>query len=343
MLNKFLGVGSPVRARSNTSAPDGSGRWIKEKLNLVVNKGQGAGFRYEWDSTNSTGVMVLEVLPGGAADCSGLKAGNTIISMCDKKMTDIESFLQTAESIKSKGGCFPIEILKYIPKSTTPPPTPTSAVKKVLTKPRSATQPPSSSTYAFFSTSLTRPLLKNKEDTIKEYSSCTPYMFEIVCPEQPDVQGTYKWDGESKLNGEPIWKSNEKSLYCTRSGLWALVDVKDGPQKNIALVSCSQPAKKRHPHHMHWGVWQCWDGAKWLPCPVRIEELRIDPADGQAYWKGAFIEYYGAENGLKSWDAAAFSSNKCEDLSNDDLSPPRLHDPDGADYIPPVLPMIMEG
>ena len=340
MLNKILGT-SPMRTRGTNNE---DGRWIHEKLNLVVNKGQGAGFRYEWDSANATGVMVMEVIPGGAADCSGLKAKQTIVtSMAGNKMIDIETFLHTAELIKSKGGCFPIEILRFIPKSTTPPPTPTSAIKKVITKPRSATQPPSSSTYAFFSDSLTKPLLKNKEDTVKEYSNFTPYMFEVVCPEQPDIQGTYKWDGERKLNGQPVWTSSEKSLYCTRSGLWALVDVADGPDRNIALVSASQTAKKRHPHHIHWGVWQCWDGTKWLPCPVRIEELRIDTADGQAYWKGAFVEYYGSEGGLKRWDSAAISSNKCVDEEICPQSPLRRHDPDGADYVPPLLSMVMEG
>eukprot|EP01059_Diplonema_ambulator_P029682 TRINITY_DN4934_c0_g2_i1.p1 TRINITY_DN4934_c0_g2~~TRINITY_DN4934_c0_g2_i1.p1 ORF type:complete len:343 (+),score=46.65 TRINITY_DN4934_c0_g2_i1:60-1031(+) len=314
--------------------PKSSPQEEKRKVNIVLHPEEDLGLRYVYQKgTGRRGPKVTDVTAGGAADRCGIEPGCVLYSVAGVRTGDDQALLEVIQRMKKKGGCFVVEVMGARSLPGTPKTTPAVAVK-----PRALTQPPGEIPLlnSSFPRSMTKPLLRS-EESAKKQSQYVPKMFEIVCPSQPDVEGTYYNKGKV-INGSGIWESDtNQRLYCTRNGLWALVDVADGPEQNIALVSSCSPARGRLPNQLHWADWQHWDGSKWLSTPVRIEELRVDPVDGNPYWKGAFIEYYGAELGNHRWALAAPESSK-EPLPSQDLpsSPTRV-----SSYQPPDLSAII--
>eukprot|EP01063_Lacrimia_lanifica_P022749 TRINITY_DN3027_c0_g1_i1.p1 TRINITY_DN3027_c0_g1~~TRINITY_DN3027_c0_g1_i1.p1 ORF type:complete len:386 (+),score=126.06 TRINITY_DN3027_c0_g1_i1:88-1245(+) len=324
------------------------------KINVVLLRGEGLGLRYEWKA-GSAGPEVMDVAEGHAAKRSGLRAGDVIYAINGMRTANGACMVSSIERMKERGGCFEIEVMRPAPGS------PAHAVaKQTAQRARRHTQPPRGNAADYmaafdqeqghFPRSLTKPLLKAAGAGMRDAEgSIVPKMFEVVCPTQPDVEGTF-YLLEERMNGAAMWGgSTGRRLYCTKSGLWALVDCVEGPGANIALVSSRFPSKGRMPHAVHWADWQSWDGQAWVPAPVRIEELRVDTVDGRPYWRGAFIEYYGAEKGQARWCAAAETSNvfaTFEDLPDAGSrpgSPASLPSYTDSTYEPPSLSSVMFG
>eukprot|EP01061_Rhynchopus_euleeides_P018559 TRINITY_DN30712_c0_g2_i1.p2 TRINITY_DN30712_c0_g2~~TRINITY_DN30712_c0_g2_i1.p2 ORF type:complete len:358 (+),score=106.09 TRINITY_DN30712_c0_g2_i1:455-1528(+) len=281
------------------------------KVNVVLAPGEGLGVKYEW-AKGRRGPHIVDIDTASAASRAGLEVGNVIWSVAGKRTPDHHTLVDLIQGMRAKGGCYEIELINSRSLPTTP------VTRPITGKPRANTQPPSGSPTALpaagpFPKSMTKPLLQAMDCSVKTSSAVLPKVYEVVCPSQPDVEGTYKIADE-RFNQSPVWHgASGKRLYCTKSGLWALVDCADGPSRNIALVSSRKQARGKAPHGTHWAEWQSWDGEKWVAAPARIEELRIDVVDGRHYWKGAFVEYYGQELGQQKWSEAASESNVLSD------------------------------
>ena len=338
----------------------------RAKHNVVLVPGEGLGIKYEW-AKGRRGPHIADIEPKGAADRAGLQVGSVVWSINGKRTPDHHALVEIIKEMRVKGGCYEVEVLGARSLPGTP-------VVRPATKPRANTQPPTESLLhkasdtlsglTRFPKSLTKPLLNADEVSVKSSATTPlPKLYEVVCPSQPDVEGTYKITNE-RFNDSAVWAGESgRRLYCTKSGLWALVDCADGPERNIALVSSRRQGKGRAPHSIHWAEWQCWDGAAWMAAPVRIEELRIDDVDGRPYWKGAFVEYYGQEAALKKWAEAASECNLTvaevdarsettssrdgrsvsgltDDASDDDLMSILSMTRNGSTYEPPSLTMV---
>eukprot|EP01064_Diplonema_japonicum_P031653 TRINITY_DN5720_c9_g1_i1.p1 TRINITY_DN5720_c9_g1~~TRINITY_DN5720_c9_g1_i1.p1 ORF type:complete len:328 (+),score=46.04 TRINITY_DN5720_c9_g1_i1:49-1032(+) len=311
----------------------------RRKVNVVLHPGEEIGLRYSY-LKGRRGPKVTDVTPGGAAGRGGIEPGYVLYSVAGVRTGDDKALLEVIERMKAKGGCFTIEVTGARSLPGTPKTTPAVAVK-----PRAFTQPPGEIPFlnSSFPRSMTKPLLQS-EEAAKKQSLTVPKMLEVVCPSQPEVEGTYYNKG-LRINGSTVWETEgPQRLYCTRNGLWALVDVADGPEQNIALVSSCSPSRGRTPNQLHWADWQHWDGEAWISAPVRVEELRIDPADGNPYWKGAFVEYYGMELGAHRWGLAAPVSGEEDDMAT--LPPVQEDEPSSpqrvSSYQPPSLAMVAQ-
>ena len=318
---------------------DGSA--ARRKLPVTIAAGESLGLKYEWECGGGRlGPHVVAIEPGSAAARAGLKIGQVIYSVDGRRTEDHMSLVSCIHNMRAAGGSHTIEVCAASASASPTTSASTSlgaSLASLATRRRAGSGKKSKEggEGGSFPKALTRPLLKSAEASLKTAAQPMPAMYEVVCPSQPDVEGTYTilrgdescGDADAlttsdlrRVNGAAVWASaGGKRLYCTRSGLWALVDCQEGPERNIALVSSRRQGRGRAPHSMHWAEWQCWDGGAWLACPVRIEELRIDPVDGKPYWRGAFNEYYGEDAGPAKWKEAAAANNVWEASSGEDL------------------------